>query len=46
MVVESQAFGTEQMETLPLQQEELDALAKNFFDEEPVIPSAPAVPCQ
>lgn len=45
MVVESQAFGTEEAETLPLQQCELEALAKNF-QEEPVIPIAPPVPCQ
>lgn len=45
MVVESQAFGTEEAETLPLQQCELEALAKNF-QEEPDIPSAPPVPCQ
>ncbi len=46
MVVESQVYGTEEMETLPLKQEELEAIANNFLEEEPVIPSAPAVPCQ
>ena len=43
MVVESQPFGGDLVETMPIQESELDGLAKSFHAEEPELPSAPLV---